>query len=151
MNASRATLLAAVVANVLGWWLPVADDYRGWQAFRVALSPLWPFEQFRIEPGVLLVLSVASALTNLLFVVLAALLVVGPQARARLVLWAAAGATLLNLHWPISMGENADDLLIGYYVWVVGFALLALAAFLEVKQVRRHDLSGLRAGGLTPP
>ena len=52
-------------------------------------------------------------------------------------LWAAAGATLLNLHWPISMGENADDLLLGYYVWVVGFALLALAAFLEVKQVRR--------------
>ena len=77
MNASRATLLAAVVANVLGWWLPVADDYRGWQAFRVALSPLWPFEQFKIEPGVLLVLSVASALTNLLFVVLAAWLVAG--------------------------------------------------------------------------
>ena len=137
MNASRATLLAAVVANVLGWWLPVADDYRGWQAFRVALSPLWPFEQFKIEPGVLLVLSVASALTNLLFVVLAVLLVAVPQARARLVLWAAAAATLLNLHWPISMEENADDLLIGYYVWVVGFALLALAAFLEVKRVRR--------------
>ena len=34
-----------------GWVLPVVDDYRGWQAFRVALSPLWPFEQFRIEPG----------------------------------------------------------------------------------------------------
>ena len=76
---------------------------------------------------------------------------VGGQARARLVLWAAAGATLLNLHWPISMGENADDLLIGYYVWVVGFALLALAAFLEVKQVRRHDLAVCGAGGLTPP
>jgi len=117
--------------------LPVADDYRGWQAFRVALSPLWPFEQFKIEPGVLLVLSVASGLTNLLFVLLAAWLVAG-QGRARLVLWAAAGATLLNLHWPISMGENADDLLLGYYVWVVGFALLALAAFLEVKQVRRR-------------
>ena len=137
MNASRATLLAAVVANVLGWWLPVADDYRGWQAFRVALSPLWPFEQFRIEPGLLLVLSVASALTNLLFIVLAVLLVAAPQVRARLVLWAAARATLLNLHWPISMEENADDLLFGYYVWVVGFALLSLAAFLEVKQARR--------------
>jgi hypothetical protein len=83
------------------------------------------------------VLSVASALTNLLFVVLAALLVLRPRQRARLVLWAAAGATLLNLHWPISMGDNADDLLIGYFVWVVGFALLTLAAFLAVKEAPR--------------
>jgi hypothetical protein len=138
MNASRVTLVAAVVAHVLGWLLPVAADYRGWQAFRVALTPLWPFEQFRIPPGSLLALSVASGLTNVLFVVLAALLVMGSSTRgARLVLWAAAGATLLNLHWPISMGDNADDLLIGYYVWVVGFALLVLAAFLKVKQAKR--------------
>ena len=52
--------------------LPVVYDDRGWQAFRVALSPLWPYEDFRIEPGLLLVLSVASALTNVLFVALAA-------------------------------------------------------------------------------
>jgi hypothetical protein len=50
MNESRVALLAAVVANVAGWLMPVVDDYLGWQAFRVALSPLWPFEQFRIEP-----------------------------------------------------------------------------------------------------
>ena len=137
VNASRVMLLAAAVANVLGWWLPVARDYRGWQAFRVALTPLWPFEQFKIEPGLLLVLSVASALTNLLFVVLAALLMLRPRQRARLVLWAAAGATLLNLHWPVSMGGNADDLLIGYFVWVVGFALLTFAAFLAVKEAPR--------------
>ena len=40
MNAARVTLLAAIVANVLGWILPVVYDDRGWQAFRVALSPL---------------------------------------------------------------------------------------------------------------
>lgn len=130
-------MVAAVVANVLGWLLPVAADYRGWQAFRVALSPLWPFEQFRIAPGPLLVLSVASSLTNLLFVVVAALLVVGAKARGRLLLWVSAGATLLNLHWPISMGERAADLLIGYYVWVVGFALLTFVAYLEVQDAGR--------------
>ena len=129
MNASRATLLTAVVANVLGWLLPVVYDDRGWQAFRVALSPLWPYEDFRIEPGFLLVLSVASALTNVLFVVLVVVLVVR-ESRARAVLWAAAGATLLNLHWAISMGDERRLLASGYFIWVCSFALLALAAFL---------------------
>ena len=129
MNASRVALLAAIVANVLGWILPVVYDDRGWQAFRVALSPLWPYEDFRIAPGLLLVLSVASALTNVLFVVLATLLVRG-EGRAKAVLWAAAGATLLNLHWPISMGDERRLLDSGYFVWVCSFALLAFAAFL---------------------
>lgn len=130
MNGSRIVLSVAFVANLLGWMSPVVDDYRGWQAFRVALSPLWPFEQFRIEPGWLLVLSVASALTNVAFVALAAALVVGGARRARLVLYGAAAATLLNLHWPISMGAERDELVGGYFVWVTSFALLALAALL---------------------
>jgi hypothetical protein len=133
MRAARTILLAAVVAHVLGWWLPVVQDYRGWQAFRVALSPLWPYEQFRIEPGLLLVLSVASALTNVLFVGFAAVLLVGSESRARALLWAAAGATLLNLHWPISMGAERAALQNGYFVWVTSFALLAFAAFLAVR------------------
>jgi hypothetical protein len=136
MNASRVTLLAAVVANLLGWVLPVVYDNRGWQAFRVALSPLWPYEDFRLPPGALLALSVASALTNVLFVVLIAVLVLRSD-RARPVLWAAAGATLLNLHWPISMGDERRLLENGYFVWVSSFALLALAAFLAVPARRR--------------
>jgi hypothetical protein len=138
MHASRVALLAAVVANALGWLLPVIDDYRGWQAFRVALSPLWPFEQFRIEPGLLLVLSVASALTNLVFVALAALLLIGQQpARERVVLWGAAAAALLDLHWPISMGAQRVELQSGYFIWVSSFALLAFAAFLATPTRRR--------------
>ena len=136
MGASRSALLAAVIANVAGWLLPVVEDYLGWQAFRVALSPLWPYEQFRIEPGLLLVLSVASALTNLLFVLLAVMLALEPERRAKAVLWAATAATLLNLHWPISMGEQRADLELGYFVWVCAFALLAFAAFLAVPRRR---------------
>ena len=135
-GAVLASLAAAVVANVLGWVLPVIDDYRGWQAFRVAFSPVWPFEQFKLNPGWLMVLSVASALTNVLFVVLAAALVagvVGTAARARAVLWAAAGAALLDLHWPISMGDNRVELEPGYFIWVGSFALLALAAFFAIR------------------
>ncbi len=130
MNASRAALLAAVAANLWGWFGPVVQDNRGWQAFRVALSPLWPYEQFRIQPGLLLVLSVASALTNVLFVGLAVWLVLTHERRAKVVLWIAAAATLVNLHWPISMGEQSAQLESGYFVWVCSFALLALAAFL---------------------
>ena len=136
MNGSRLTLLAALVANGLGWVLPVVYDDRGWRAFRAALSPLWPYEGFRIEPGLLLVLSVASALTHLLFIVLAIVLVVR-EGRARTVLWAAAGATLLNLHWPISMGDERRLLEAGYFVWVCSFVLLALAAFLTLRTSRR--------------
>jgi hypothetical protein len=139
MTPSRVALLVAVAANVWGWFGPVVDEARGWQAFRVALSPLWPYENFRIEPGLLLVLSVTSALTNVLFVVLAALLAVAPapDKRARPVLWAAAAATLLNLHWPISMGQESARLANGYFVWVTSFALLAFAAFLAVPRARR--------------
>jgi hypothetical protein len=46
------------------------DDYRGLHALRIALSPAWPYEQFHIPVGGRLVyLSVASALTNLVFAV----------------------------------------------------------------------------------
>jgi len=130
MRAARVTLVSAVVAHVLGWALPAVYNERGWRAFRAALSPLWPYEGVRLEPGILLVLTVASALTNVLFVVLAAVLLLR-AARARAVLWAAGGATLLNLHWPLTMGDERRLLEGGYFVWVSSFALLALAAYLQ--------------------
>jgi hypothetical protein len=127
---SHVALVTAVLANLWGWFGPVVQDNRGWQAFRVALSPLWPYEQFRIQPGLLLVLSVASALTNVVFVVLAVWLAWTQERHAKVVLWIAAVATLLNLHWPISMGEESAQLASGYFVWVCSFALLTFAAFL---------------------
>jgi hypothetical protein len=59
------------------------------------------------------------------------------RAYGKVVLWAAAAATLLNLHWPISMGAERDELEFGYFVWVCSFAVLALAAFLSVARTRR--------------
>ncbi len=141
MRPAYPALGAAIVANVLGWVLPVVNDYRGWQAFRVAFSPVWPFENFKINPGPLMLLSVASAATNALFYVLAVLIAVrwaNTARRARGVLWVAAGAALLDMHWPLSMGEMAVELENGYFVWVGGFALLALAAFFEVQGARRQ-------------
>jgi hypothetical protein len=130
MSRARVVLLVSIVAHALGWALPVIDDYRGVHAFRVALSPLWPYEQFHIPSGRLVYLSVASALTNLVFAAVAITALAGAvetRSRQRLAVFAVGAATLLNLHWPISMGDGAGDLRAGYYVWIASFVLLLLA------------------------
>ena len=134
MDASRATLLAAIVANVLGWVLAAAMDVSGWKAFVMALSPLWSFDDFANEPVWFLILVVGSALTNVLFIALAGLLLRGRTPKA--VLWTAAAATLLNLHWVVTLGSDRRYLAGGYFIWVCSFALLALSAFLVLRQAR---------------
>jgi len=127
---ARVLLFCAITANALGWALPVMDDYRGVHAFRVALSPIWPYEQFHIPSGRLVYLSVASALTNVVFAAVAFAALAGAvQTRSgqRVAVWIAGAATLLNLHWPITMGNSAGDLRSGYYVWIASFVLLLLA------------------------
>jgi hypothetical protein len=130
MSRARVALLVSIVAHVFGWALPVMDDYRGVHAFRIALSPIWPYEQFRIPSGRLVYLSVASALTNVVFVAVAIAALVGAlntRSRQLVCVWLVGAATVLNLHWPISMGDSAGDLRSGYYVWIASFVLLLLA------------------------
>jgi hypothetical protein len=130
MTRSRGLLIGAALANMLGWALPVVQDYRGVHAFRVALSPIWPYEHFSIPSGQLVVLSVASAATNVLFVTVTMAAwagLVASRARQRLMVWVVGAAALLNLHWPLSMGDSASGLRAGYYVWVLSFVLLLLA------------------------
>jgi hypothetical protein len=123
----------ALVANLLGWVLPVIDDeprvYRGVHAFRVALSPLWPYEDFHLPAGRLTWLSVASALTNVLFVGLAVYLWkwVARSEGHRLGVFALGAAALLNLHWTFTLRGSPLSLGVGYYVWVMSFVLLLLA------------------------
>jgi hypothetical protein len=137
IGAPRATLLAAIVANVLGWVLPAFSEERGFEAFVFALSPLWDYRHFQSEGLGLLAFIVLSALTNVLFIVLVAVLAFGPARRARPTLWAAAAATLLNLYWPILLEADRVRLETGFFIWVSSFALLALAAFLTLKSAPR--------------
>jgi hypothetical protein len=136
-GAARATLLAAVVANVLGWVLPAFSEERGFEAFVFALSPLWDYRHFQNEGLGLLAFIVLSALTNVLFIALAVVLAFGPARRAKPVLWAAAGATLLNSYWPILLEAERARLGNGFFIWVSSFALLALAAFLTLRSAAR--------------
>jgi hypothetical protein len=137
IGAPRATLLAAVVANVLGWVLPAFSGNRGWAAFIFALSPLWDYGNFQSQGRGLLAFIVSSALTNVLFVALAAVLAFGAPRRVRAVLWGAAAATLLNLYWPILLEAERTRLEAGYFTWVFSFALLALSAFLALRSTPR--------------
>ncbi len=139
MRRSTVFLIGAVVAHAAGWLAPVVNDYVGWQAFRVAFSPVWPFEHFAVPTWRLVVLSVASAATNLVFVVAAVWLAVGAVGRSvppRGLFFALLLATLVNLHWPISMGEHRAALKVGYYVWLASFPLLALGAHFCREQSR---------------
>ena len=133
MTRSKVLWILAIVANALGWALPVIEDdqrvYRGVHAFRVALSPLWPYEQFHMPAGYMMWLSIASALTNVLFVGMAAYLwpYVARATGSRIGVFVLGATALLNLHWTVTMQDNAADLAIGYYVWVGSFVLLLLA------------------------
>ena len=125
--------ILALVANALGWVLPVIEDdqriYRGVHAFRVGLSPLWPYEHFHMPTGYMMWLSVASALTNAVFVVMAVYLWphVARATASRVGVFVLGACALLNLHWTVTMEGNAADLTFGYYVWVVSFVLLLLS------------------------
>lgn len=133
MPPRRAALtLGAAVAFVNGWLLPVAGGRPGWQAFRVALSPLWPYEGTRFDPLFRawhdVALIVASGLTNVVFVLaLFDILVtrrVGDRALATVLL----AAAVVDLHWLVRAGAQAGQLQVGYYVWIAAFVLLAIAA-----------------------
>ena len=121
-------LVAAVLAFVGGWVLPVIDDHPGWQAFRVGLSPVWPYENFGFAAWYSAALTVASALTNAVFVVALGAVVLRPNVVARKLTWILLGAMLIDLQWLVRAGEQFTQLSIGYYVWIAAFALLALAA-----------------------
>ena len=133
MTRSKVLFVLALVAHALGWVLPVIEDeprvYRGVHAFRVAFSPLWPYGGFHVPAGRLTWLSVSSALTNLLFVALAVYLwrSVARSQGHRLGVFALGAATLLNLHWTVTLRGSPLELGAGYYVWVASFVLLLLA------------------------
>jgi hypothetical protein len=128
MRRKTALLIIAATAFVLGWLLPVVDDYRGWQAFRVALSPLWPYESFRFSAWYSAALTTASGLSNAVFVLAFADAVFTRRVGARLLSLVLFAAAIVNLHWLVRAGAQFTQLQVGYYVWIAAFPVLAFAA-----------------------
>lgn len=136
--ATAALLGAAAIAHVLSWLLPVLDDYVGWQAFRVALTPIVPYDDFSAGRNwQQSAVSFASGMTNILFVLALGALASARSAWLRASPWVLVAAAILNLYWFVMMGDDRRELRIGYYLWVMSFLLLAGAAHLRARSATR--------------
>lgn len=127
-------VIGSWLVHAIAWLSPVhADGERlpgtlpGWQAFRVAFSPVWRYEGFSADTGYGAAISSASALTNLVMLASVPVVLRG-SARARAVLgWTAAGSAVLNAQWFLAGGRA--ELRIGYYLWWFSFVLLTAGVF----------------------
>jgi uncharacterized membrane protein len=112
----------AAAAFLVSWFLPVP--------YRDAGNAAW-------EDNVPQVL---SALTNVVFVVLFGLWLARQMFRPGMFVRITLACLLLNLYWfvlAIRDGQSLADLLYGYYVWMLAFALLFLVAMLTAFASRR--------------
>ena len=117
---------AAWLIHAIAWLVPVhrygvrlPEGVPGWEACRIALSPIWPYDgSGSWDPWWGAALAFAGGLTNL--VMIASLPIVlqrAPRPRSLPVTlaWAAIGATMLNAQWVID--KDWADLRVGYYLW----------------------------------
>ena len=72
MRRPQALVSAAWLIYVLAWFLPVAEEgvkfpngLPGWEAFRVAMCAVWPYETFTTHFPVLCSISAATTLVFL--------------------------------------------------------------------------------------
>ena len=130
----------AWLVHIISWFLPVVKlggqhselygPIRGWFAFRVALSPVWPYEDFHMDHWYNSVLSVASAVTTILFIVVSPWVVWrGSRGVRKAFAWVSSAAFILNSHWYILFGSDRKQLSVGYFLWWLSFILLAIGLF----------------------
>lgn len=126
---SRPIVWAAALLWLASWLLPVIDDISGWQAFRYALSSLWPYQGRQSSELDDAAPHVLSALTNVVFIILAAHVELGRVTRPGTFLRVAIACLLLNLYWFVQLlrDGSAGALQAGYYAWLAAFALLLLS------------------------
>ena len=130
------TLLAVgAFLYVLAWLLPIANGgtslsdggLPGWEVFRLALSPIWPYEGLAGDNWSSDSLSVLSALTNVGFLASVAILAFSRQRFRRWTFWFLVTATIVNSLWFV-LSDQRSDLRIGYYLWLGSFIVLAVTA-----------------------
>jgi hypothetical protein len=123
---------------LVAWVLPVVKDgatlpegLPGWQAFRVAASPIWPYGDVGLDSWYGALLATASAGTNLLMIGLVWLASRVLPRLHRIGAGAALAAFIVNAHWFVLMDDRAA-LRPGYFLWwfsflVVGYSLFRLS------------------------
>jgi hypothetical protein len=137
MTRPHLLISCAWLLHSAAWLLPVDKDgvklpkgLPGWQAFRYAASAVWPIEGVNFETWYYAVLATASAVTTVLFLFGSPWVVWrGSRSRWRASAWAAATSFIVNAHWYVLYGSDRSDLRIGYFLWWLSFALLAIGLF----------------------
>lgn len=140
-----ASLISFAAASIysIAWFLPVAEGgsrygdgvLPGWEALRVALSPLWSYREFVTEGSVHSSVSVASGLTNVLFVA-ALVAMVQQRSGAGSIWWIGAAlmlAVVINAQWLVI---SPVALKVGYYCWLASFMLLSVGILLRPRPIR---------------
>lgn len=127
----------AWLCHAAAWLLPVVNGgvtlptgLPGWEAFRYASSAVWPIAGTKFEAWHFAVLATVSAVTALLFIFGSPLIVfLGSRSLSRASAWTAAAAFVINAHWYVLAGSDRSDLRIGYFLWWLSYALLAMGLF----------------------
>ena len=142
MTSSTNRVLAGFAAAcwLASWFLPVLEDNAGWQAFMAVLSHQGGRSWDDAAPQIM------SALTNVVFVAMFALLWFERVPRPMLFIKIAVACFIINLYWlvqAVRAGE-AGGLLIGYYAWLLGFALLIVSG-VSIHRTSRTPTAGTPA------
>jgi hypothetical protein len=134
-------IFAAWIVQLAAWLLPALNvldsPVRGWQTFFVTLSVFWPSKDVVYGAWYDPLLLGLSAITTLLFVVGSPLVVFrGSRSIRYTSAWVASAAFVANAHWYIfgEIQSAVSKLRIGYFVWWLSFAFLALGLFGVARQ-----------------
>lgn len=144
-TATRIVTAVAAALWLASWFLPVLEDVRGWQAFRYALSAIWPYRGHSMA-GEEAIPQMLSAATNVAFIILVAHVALDRVTRPGFFIRVAIACFILNLYWLVQLlrrGE-AGDLLAGYYAWIVAFALLIVSG-LSIHRTSKTPTAGTPA------
>ena len=103
---ARVMITAAWLLYAASWGLRVhkdgvalPDGVPGWQAFRVAFSAVWPYEDFEFHTWWQGTLGSLSALTNLVMLLSPWAITQWSLRFKHVVFWTSIGALVINAHW----------------------------------------------------
>ena len=139
MNDRAVKVLAwmSVAAWLASWFLPVLEDYSGGAAFLAALKG--PLQDSSTRAPEDAVMQIASALTNLVFPIMFAMILRNRVVHPARLLRVAILCLVIDLYWLVELVRAGEwsGLLPGYYVWLVAFALMVAIGITGVVSDRR--------------
>jgi hypothetical protein len=137
---SKATrfVLTGAASYVLAWFVPVLDGGQtlttrilpGWEAFRLALSPIWPYDGLDLSAWHVRlawywsVFFVVNALTNIVLVAALLQSIFKPSQRGRVLSTVLFACGVFNT--GLLVFSDRGSLRIGYFMWTLAYFLIAV-------------------------